>query len=158
MRKIKNKILHLLQNMSIEIMICFCERLPHRIQMWARTFLKAFMLCKPWEYCYPYVKKDICNFFLVPNVLTVMQDIQKVKHIYFSFLEMHDISMFEGSRENELFCWWIALYVVPTSIWILNYCRWKTCLHFICIWKPLTYLSIFLQLQIPASVNKIYFT
>ena len=43
------------------------------------------------------------DMFLV-NVLSVMQDIQKVKHIYFSFLEMHDISMFEGSRENELFC------------------------------------------------------
>ena len=36
------------------------------------------------------------------NALSVMQNIQKVKHIYFSFVEMHDISMFEGSRKSFL--------------------------------------------------------
>ena len=110
--------------------------------MWARTFLKAFMLCKPWEYCYPYVKKDICNFFLVPNVLTVMQDIQKVKHIYFSY--SWNLFIFEGSK--RIWGWWIAC-TKPKSVWILNYCRWNTLFHFRIYEKRITYFSTFFTFE-----------
>ena len=116
--------------------------------MWARTFLKAFMLCKPWEYCYPYVKKDICNFFLVPNVLTVMQDIQKVKHIYFSY--SWNLFIFEGSK--RIWGWWIAC-TKPKSVWILNYCRWNTLFHFMNIRKTYNLFFYIFHIWTREAVN-----
>ena len=87
-------------------------------------------------------------FFLVPNVLTVMQDIQKVKHIYFSY--SWNLFIFEGSK--RIWGWWIAC-TKPKSVWILNYCRWNTLFHFMNIRKTYNLFFYIFHIWTREAVN-----
>ena len=113
-----------------------------------QDILKSFYVMQTLRILLSLRKKGYLQFFLVPNVLTVMQDIQKVKHIYFSY--SWNLFMFEGSK--RIWGWWIACSK-PKSVWILNYCRWNTLFHFMNIRKMYNLFFYIFHIWIREAVN-----